>query len=94
MAPSEHPNLTTKIGSKMGGEFTYQPKVRYQNGFDNHSHLFGSQLLKHHRRAVCARLGRLWRLHPNCSDGRPLTDAEMEDLWPESRVALAGFRGE
>ncbi|CAJ1343129.1 unnamed protein product [Effrenium voratum] len=22
---------------------------------------------------------RLWRLHPNCSDGRPLTDAEMED---------------
>ena len=24
--PSEHPNPTTKIGSKMGGEFTYQPK--------------------------------------------------------------------
>ena len=26
LAPSEHPNPTTKIGSKMGGEFTYQPK--------------------------------------------------------------------
>ena len=25
-APSEHPNPTTKLGSKMGGEFTYQPK--------------------------------------------------------------------
>ena len=25
-APGEHPNPTTKIGSKMGGEFTYQPK--------------------------------------------------------------------
>ena len=24
--PSEHPNPTTKIGSKMGCEFTYQPK--------------------------------------------------------------------
>ena len=24
--PSEHPNPTTKMGSKMGGEFTYQPK--------------------------------------------------------------------
>ena len=24
--PSEHPNPTTKIGSKMGGEFTYPPK--------------------------------------------------------------------
>ena len=24
--PSEHPNPTTKTGSKMGGEFTYQPK--------------------------------------------------------------------
>ena len=24
--PSEHPNPTTKIGPKMGGEFTYQPK--------------------------------------------------------------------
>ena len=24
--PSEHPNPSTKIGSKMGGEFTYQPK--------------------------------------------------------------------
>ena len=24
--PSEHPNPTTKIGSRMGGEFTYQPK--------------------------------------------------------------------
>ena len=24
--PSEHPNPTTKIGSKMGGEFTYQPR--------------------------------------------------------------------
>ena len=23
---SQHPNPTTKIGSKMGGEFTYQPK--------------------------------------------------------------------
>ena len=26
LTPSEHPNPTTKIGSKMGGEFTYQPK--------------------------------------------------------------------
>ena len=24
--PSEHPNPTIKIDSKMGGEFTYQPK--------------------------------------------------------------------
>ena len=24
--PSEHPNPTTKIGGRMGGEFTYQPK--------------------------------------------------------------------
>ena len=24
--PSEHPNPTTQIGPKMGGEFTYQPK--------------------------------------------------------------------
>ena len=24
--PSERPNPTTKMGSKMGGEFTYQPK--------------------------------------------------------------------
>ena len=24
--PSEHPNPTTEIGSKMGSEFTYQPK--------------------------------------------------------------------
>ena len=25
-SPGEHPNPTTKIGSTMGGEFTYQPK--------------------------------------------------------------------
>ena len=30
---SEPPNPTTKIGSKMGGEFTY-PKMGSQNGFD------------------------------------------------------------
>ena len=24
--PSEHPNPTTQIGSKMGGEFAYQPQ--------------------------------------------------------------------
>ena len=27
--------IPTKIGSKMGGEFTYQPKMGSQNGFDN-----------------------------------------------------------
>ena len=32
---SEHPNPTTKIGPKTGGEFTY-PKMGSQNGFDNH----------------------------------------------------------
>ena len=26
LSPSEPPNPTTKVGSKMGGEFTYQPK--------------------------------------------------------------------
>ena len=32
--PSEHPNPTTKIGSKMGGEFTY-PKMEWDPlGFD------------------------------------------------------------
>ena len=30
--------IPTKIGSKMGGEFTY-PKMGSQNGFDNHSHI-------------------------------------------------------
>ena len=35
--PSEHPNPTTKIGSKMGGEFTYPINMGSQNGFDNHS---------------------------------------------------------
>ena len=29
--------IPTKIGPKMGGEFTY-PKMGSQNGFDNHSH--------------------------------------------------------
>ena len=29
--------ILTKIGSKMGGEFTY-PKMGFQNGFDNHGH--------------------------------------------------------
>ena len=37
--PSEHPNPTTKIDSKMGGEFTYQPKMGSQNGVDHNSHL-------------------------------------------------------
>ena len=37
--PSEHPNPTIKIGSKMGGEFAYQPKMGSQKGFDNHSHI-------------------------------------------------------
>ena len=32
--PSKHPNPTTKIGSNMGGEFTY-PKMGSRNGFDN-----------------------------------------------------------
>ena len=36
--PSERPNPTTKKGSKMGGEFTYQPKWD-PIGFDNHSHI-------------------------------------------------------
>ena len=31
----------TKIGSKMGGEFTY-PKMGSQNGFDNHGHMGSS----------------------------------------------------
>ena len=39
-APSEHPNPTTKIGSKMGGEFTY-PKMGSQNGFEPWPCLFG-----------------------------------------------------
>ena len=40
-APSEHPNPTTNIGSRMGGEFTQsQPKFGIPfNGFDHHSHL-------------------------------------------------------
>ena len=36
---SEHPNPITKIGPKMGGEFTYPPKWDPKTGFDNHSHL-------------------------------------------------------
>ena len=36
--PSEHPNPNTKMGSKMGGEFTY-PRMGSQNGVDNHSHI-------------------------------------------------------
>ena len=35
--PGEHPNPTTKKGSRMGSELTYQPKWDYI-GFDNHSH--------------------------------------------------------
>ena len=31
--PSEHPNPTTQIGSKMGGEFTYPPKWDPQTVF-------------------------------------------------------------
>ena len=34
--PSEHPNPTTRIGSKTGGEFTHQPKWDPM-GFDNRS---------------------------------------------------------
>ena len=37
-SPSERDPIPTKIGSKMGGEFTY-PKMGSQNGFDNHSHM-------------------------------------------------------
>ena len=35
--PSEHPiQSPLKKSSKVGGEFSYQPKVGCQNGFDNH----------------------------------------------------------
>ena len=37
--PSEHPNPTTKLGSKMGGEFTSQPK--WIPLVLTHSHQFG-----------------------------------------------------
>ena len=30
--------IPTKIGSKLGGEFTEHPKMGSQNGFDHHSH--------------------------------------------------------
>ena len=30
--------IPTKLGSKMGGEFTY-PKMGAQDGFDNHCHV-------------------------------------------------------
>ena len=36
--PSEHPNPTTKVGSKMGGELTNQNGIPL-NGFDHHSHI-------------------------------------------------------
>ena len=38
-APLVNIPIPTKIGSKMGGEFTENPEMGSQNGFDNHSHL-------------------------------------------------------
>ena len=35
--PSEHPNPTTKIGSKLGGEFTY-PQMGSHSGFEPWPH--------------------------------------------------------
>ena len=38
LAPCEHPNPTTKIGTKMGGEITYQPKWDTKTVL-NHGHM-------------------------------------------------------
>ena len=43
--PSKHPNPTTKIGSKMGGEFTYQPKWDPKTVL-NHGHISHELQLK------------------------------------------------
>ena len=43
--PAEHPNPTTQIGSKMGGELTYPEMVPL---LLTHSHVGGRNPLRHH----------------------------------------------